>query len=327
MWTRLAGREQRVNDRRSERRALTEDVALVGQRIDQDRYEDRLEATVPLGYRTRYFDTPRHYYRYDDDAGYLYQVRRDDDVVSTLFPLLGGAYSIGRPLPFSYSNYNVPLSYQNLYYDTPDTYYRYGSGAIYQVDAGTQLIQAVVALLTGQSFGVGQVLPANYSTYNVPYAFRDHYADTADNWYRYNDGSIYQVDPRTRLIQASIPMSYGGFEVGSLMPYGYDDYNVPYGYQQVYYDTPTYNYRFNDGGIYQVDPTTQIVQALVALVTGQNYNVGQAMPASYGVYNVPYDYRDRYADTDDSWYRYNDGIVYQLEPGTRVVRDTYSIYA
>ena len=62
----------------------------------------------------------------------------------------------------------------------------------------------MVALLTGQNLGVGQMLPAGYDAYNVPYAYRDRYYDTADSWYRYNDGTIYQVDPQTRMIQAVI---------------------------------------------------------------------------------------------------------------------------
>ena len=323
MWDNLAQRRTaRIDDSRSERRAARR-VAKIGQRFDRDRYDDY----VPFVYRTRYQDTSQQYYRYNDYAGYLYQVRRDNNLVSALVPLLGGAYSVGRPLPLSYSSYNVPYGYRSLYYDTPDHYYRYGSGGIYQVDSGTNLIQSIVALLSGQNFGVGQMLPASYNTYNVPYGYRDRYYDTADNWYRYNDGNIYQVDPRTRLIEDMYPMSYGGFAVGSPMPYGFDDYNVPYGYRDVYYDTPDYNYRYANGGIYQIDPTTQMVQALVALVTGQNYNVGQAMPNNYSVYNVPYGYRDRYADTSDSWYRYNDGTIYQLDPGTRVIRDRYNIYA
>ena len=313
MWQDFAQRRAaRIEDNRSDRRDARR-VVRVGQRFNGDRDYDR----VPFVYRARYQDTPRYYYRYDDDDGYLYQVRRDNNLVSALFPLLGGAYSVGRPL--SYDSYNVPYGYRSLYYDTPDYYYRYGGGAIYRVDAGTQIIQAIVALLTGQNFGIGQVMPASYSTYNVPYSYRDRYYDTADSWYRYNDGNIYQIDPRTRVIEQMYPLNHG-FAIGDPLPYGYADYNVPYGYRDLYYDTPDYNYRYASGGIYRVDPTTQMVQALVALATGQTYNVGQAMPASYSVYNVPYGYRDRYYDTADSWYRYNDGTIYELDPRTRLIR-------
>ena len=56
---------------------------------------------------------------------------------------------------------------------------------------------------------------------------------------------------------------------------GYPAYSVPYGYQNLYYSQPGYNYQYANGGIYQVDPTTQLVSALVALVTGANLGVGQ----------------------------------------------------
>ena len=42
--------------------------------------------------------------------------------------------------------------------------------------------------------------------YNVPFAYRDRYYDTNDAWYRYANGYVYEVDPRTRLIETSIPI-------------------------------------------------------------------------------------------------------------------------
>ena len=58
-----------------------------------------------------------------------------------------------------------------------------------------------MSLVTGQQFAVGQQMPSGYSVYNVPDAYRDRYYDTADSMYRYNDGYVYQVDPRTGLIE------------------------------------------------------------------------------------------------------------------------------
>ena len=52
-----------------------------------------------------------------------------------------------------------------------------------------------------------------------------------------------------------------GFSVGQQMPLGYSTYNVPYAYRSTYYDTPDAWYRYNNGYIYQVDPTTQLVSA------------------------------------------------------------------
>ncbi|HEX2623830.1 MAG TPA: hypothetical protein VHM21_01100 [Sphingomicrobium sp.] len=320
-WQALAERARIVASRERVRSAPNRTLAMVGAPLDTRYYYDDY---VPLGYRSTYYDTPDYYYRYDNDYGYLYRVRRADNIVSTLIPLDGGAFSIGQPMPIAYRTYNVPLAYQPYYYDTPDYYYRYGGGAIYQVDAGTQLISAVVALLSGQSLGVGQMLPASYSVYNVPYAYRSQYYDTPNSWYRYNDGVIYQVDPRNRLIQSAIPM-YDDYYIGNPMPASWNSYNVPIAYRDIYYDTPEWDYRYADGAIYQIDPQSQVVRALVALVSGNNYAMGQVLPANYGVYNVPVGYRDRYYDTDQYAYRYDDGYVYRIDPRTRVINGMYDV--
>jgi hypothetical protein len=39
---------------------------------------------------------------------------------------------------------------------------------------------------------------------------------------------------------------------------------VPYAYRATYYDTPAAWYRYNNGYIYQVDPATTLVTAIVA---------------------------------------------------------------
>ena len=287
----------------------------VGQQVNPNWWADDY---VPLRYASLFDDDDDYYYRYDGD--YLYQLRDDDHVVLSLFPLLGGAYSVGNPLPFYQSSYyNVPYGYSGLYYDRPDAYYRYGDGAIYQVDPTTQLIAGIVALLTGQNLGIGQMLPSSFGAYNVPYAYRDRYYDSDDMWYRYGDGYIYGVDPDTRLIEARYPV-YGGYAVGDpWTSYAGYDYGVPDYYGDLYYEQPGYDYRFASNGIYQVDPKTQLVSALVALVTGQNFAVGQPMPTGYDVYNVPFAFRDDYYDSDDDWYRYADGRIYQLDPRTRVI--------
>ena len=65
------------------------------------------------------------------------------------------------------------------------------------------MISSIVALLAGD-LAVGQPLPGDYGVYNVPMAYRDRYYDTPDALYRYNDGYIYQADPKTQLITAVI---------------------------------------------------------------------------------------------------------------------------
>lgn len=313
-WTTYANRFATFDDDRE--RFVARPLARVGTRIDLDWYDDY----VPPRYAATYFGTPEYYYRYDYDDGYLYRIDRDNDLVLGLIPLLGGAYSVGQPLPFYYqSGYNVPLGYRSLYYDTPDYYYRYGDNAIYQVDPVTQLIQGIVALLTGQSFGIGQSMPLGYDVYNVPYAYRSSYFDSDDMWYRYDDGYIYGVDPDTMLVETMIP-AYDGYAVGSPWhSYAGYDYGVPDYYDDLYYAEPDYDYRYASGGIYQVDPKTQLVAALVALVTGQRFDVGQRMPLGYDAYNVPFAYRDQYYDSDQYLYRYADGNIYQVDPRTRLI--------
>ena len=50
------------------------------------------------------------------------------------------------------------------------------------------------------------------------------------------------------------------------MPVGYDVYNVPYAYRDRYYDTPDAWYRYSDGYIYEVDPETQLIAAVIELL-------------------------------------------------------------
>ena len=156
-------------------------------------------------YRSWYRDNDDFMYRWDDD--YIYRVRRDGGLIDALFPYANRDYyyyPVGAPYPDSFNYYNVPWQYQSFYPDGGDYLYRYGDGAIYQVSPSNGMIQGISALLTGNPFAVGQPLPMGYSAYNVPFAYRDRYYDTADNMYRYNDGYIYRVDPTTQLITAVI---------------------------------------------------------------------------------------------------------------------------
>jgi hypothetical protein len=120
------------------------------------------------------------------------------------YPLLGGALSAGNPWPSAWQP--TPLSpYYSDYYGLGNDY-RYFDGAIYRVDPNTNAIQTVAALLTGDTFTVGQRMPAGYSAYNLPYQYRDQYADGPDANYRYSDGYVYQTDPKTQLILAAIKL-------------------------------------------------------------------------------------------------------------------------
>ena len=140
-------------------------------------------------------------YRYID--GNLVRLSSNGSVMS-YYPLLGGALSIGNPWPSGWQSTPLTPNYANYY--GLDNDYRYYDGAIYNVDPGTSTIQKIAALLTGDTFNVGQRIPAGYDAYNVPYQYRNQYADRPDANYRYSDGYVYQTDPKTQLIVAAIQL-------------------------------------------------------------------------------------------------------------------------
>ena len=155
-------------------------------------------------YRQWYRDDDRYFYRNDGD--YIYRVNRDGGLIDALFPYQDRDYSyypVGMTYPQAFDSYNVPYQYQSFYPDGNDFAYRYGDGAIYQVNRSNNSISSIVALLAGD-LGVGQAMPADYGVYNVPMAYRDRYYDTPEAMYRYNDGYIYRADPKTQLITAVI---------------------------------------------------------------------------------------------------------------------------
>ena len=145
----------------------------------------------------------RSNYRYEN--GYVYQLSPQGSPLGWL-PVLGGALAPGAVWPQQYQWQQTP-DYYSRYYGLNDRYdYRYADGALYGVDPQTNTISQIAALLTGQQFNVGQQMPAGYDIYNVPYQYRNQYADSADSLYRYNDGYVYQVDPKTQLIQTVIQL-------------------------------------------------------------------------------------------------------------------------
>jgi hypothetical protein len=217
---------------------------------------------LPVRLQSIYAPTPDYYYRYGD--GYVYRVNRADDVISSLLPLFGLGYTVGQPFPAAYPYYGMPAAYQPFYPSSPYSDYRYADGYMYQVDPYTGLIENVDPLL-GYGYGYGQMMPLQYSAYNVPYQYRPYYYDTSDYYYRYAPGAIYQVDPTTSLITAvAALLSPNSLAIGQPLPLGYSAYNVPYAYRSAYYDTPNDWYRYSNGYIYRVDPATQLVTALVA---------------------------------------------------------------
>lgn len=146
----------------------------------------------------------RYDYRYDD--GYLYRTGAGSNIVSAFLPLLGGALFGGNVWPQAATDYQVPEYYGDYFGYDKGLDYRYADGALLGVNPALGSIDGIAALLTGNAWGVGQAMPAGYDFYNVPPQFRDRYADSADHWYRYSDGQLYDIDPTTRIVQQIIQL-------------------------------------------------------------------------------------------------------------------------
>lgn len=134
--------------------------------------------------------------------------------------------------------------------------------------------------------------------------------------YRYYDGNLVRLSP-AGAISGYYPLLGGALALGNIWPSGWTPTPVPQYYVD-YYGLGD-DYRYFDGAMYRLDPQTQAIESIAALLTGDTFNIGQRIPDGYGVYNVPYDYRDRYVDGPDAYYRYNDGYVYQVDPTTQLI--------
>jgi hypothetical protein len=155
---------------------------------------------------SRYRNSGQYDWRYDN--GYLYRINSSTNMVSAFLPLLGGALFGGNAWPTNYAPQNYQVSpYYSRYFGYNDGLdYRYADGAILGVNPQTQTIDGIAALLTGNQWNVGSPMPAGYDLYNVPPAYRNQYLDSPTSMYRYSDGYVYQVDPKTQLVQQAIQL-------------------------------------------------------------------------------------------------------------------------
>ena len=175
---------------------------------------------------------------------------------------------LGSRLQQSYANSLVPYEYRRWYPDDKNYFYRYGDNSIFRVSRSNDLIDGIIPLFGNAGYGggyyaMGDTWPQSYDFYNVPYQYRDYYADTSDYRYRYGDGAIYRVNSGSGVVDGIVALLAGDLGVGSRLPVGYDTYNVPFAYRDRYADSADNWYRYNDGYIYQVDPTTRLISAVI----------------------------------------------------------------
>ncbi|WP_052768815.1 hypothetical protein [Aurantiacibacter marinus] len=137
----------------------------------------------------------------------------------------------------------------------------------------------------------------------------------------YDDGVLLRYDGNR--VSGYIPLLGGALAIGNPWPRGYGNNRVP-DYESRFYGLGD-NYRYADNVVYRLDPQTAAITSIAALLTGNEFVVGQAAPQGYDVYNVPYGQRERYRDTPDAYYRYNDGYVYRIDPETRLVAAAFEL--
>ena len=152
------------------------------------------------------------------------------------------------------------------------------------------------------------------------FRYSNWFSENRDGDWRYDRGFAYRIDPATNLARSITPLLGGALFGGNMWPTGYTNYDATPYYSRYYGARDNQSIRYADGAVFRVDPKTQMISSVVGLLTGDDWNVGARAPQGYDMYNVPANYRDQYADSNTSAYRYNDGRVYEMDPTTLVVR-------
>jgi len=142
--------------------------------------------------------------------------------------------------------------------------------------------------------------------------------------YYYHGGFLFRLG-RDNRISAFIPLLAGALGLGSPWPAYYEPRPLAPYYVDYYRLGPPRSYRYADRVVYRVDPETAVITSIVALMTGDRFVVGRPMPPGYGVYNVPFAYRDRYYDSPRAHYRYADGYIYEIDPETLLIASAISL--
>lgn len=174
---------------------------------------------------------------------------------------------LGTRLESALANRMLPSAYRDWYRDDPNVLYRYGDDYIYRVNRSSGLIDGLIPMFGSGYYNLGEQWPQPYNFYNVPYQYRSYWPDTANDYYRFGGDAIYRVNARTNLVESIVALLAGDLGVGTPLPSAYNVYNVPTAYRAQYYDTPDAWYRYNDGYIYRVDPTTRLITAVVTALT------------------------------------------------------------
>jgi hypothetical protein len=155
--------------------------------------------------------------------------------------------------------------YGSWWHSPGDGLYRYDGGYLYRLRPDGMVAGFVP--LAGGALWLGNRWPATYAYDPLPPYYVDYYRYRDPYAYRYADGIVYGLDPETETIRQIAALATGDdWGIGRPMPLGYSVYNVPYAYRDRYNDGPDDWYRYSDGYVYRVDPTTQLVEAAIRLI-------------------------------------------------------------
>lgn len=277
-------RQERREDRREGRRDVREDRREARRDVREDRREARQERRQDVREVRRAFGDDRDrrladrvdgrrdfFRRLNADRGFCPPGLARQNRWCMPPGQLRRAQRIGQRLPFADSAYNVPDRYRYRFADDARYFYRYGDDqAVYRFDRNSNLVSGIFPLVSTGLFP-GEPMPLGYDVYNVPLAYRDYYPDTNEDYYRYEDDAIYRVDRQSGIVESIVALLGGGglgnLGIGDMMPSGYDAYNVPMDYRDEYADSDDALYRYADNNIYQVDPQTQMIEAVISLLT------------------------------------------------------------
>lgn len=166
-------------------------------------------------------------------------------------------------------------------WDDPDWYwtdydrdhrYRYAGGYLLELDATSQVLSYIPLL--GGALAIGADWPGAYDPVALPPYYADYYGLGPATGYRYYGNTIFTVNPApganagagTKITGIAALMTGNTIAIGKPMPLGYEIYNVPFAYRDQYVDGPEALYRYSDGYIYQLDPTTRRVKAAIELL-------------------------------------------------------------
>ena len=141
--------------------------------------------------------------------------------------------------------------------------------------------------------------------------------------YFYQDGYLLQYRPDG--LAGFLPLLGGALGIGNIWPASYAPEPLPNYYSDYFQLGDQDSYRFADNVIYRVNPDTAAITSVAGLLTGNTFDIGSPMPRGYDVYNVPFDQREEYADSQDARYRYADGYVYKIDPVTMLVTSAMAL--